>query len=263
MTVRLEKRGPYALLILDRPKRVNALDQQMWDSLRNQLDAAAALDVRALIVTGEKDFSAGMDLKPDNAIIGELARVEGLDHARAMILRGRSILGRLASFPRPTIAAIEGTCLGGGYEIALACDIRVAAESASIGLPEVRVGLVPDLGGLSRLVRNVGTGRAAAVALSGARYDGTTALSLGLIDLLTPSGGALARALEVATSIAASAPEAVQHALGVIRAFGAGEVDRSLDRELEAGAAAIVGGEVREGARAFFEGRRPAWTPKE
>ncbi|MCW8141333.1 MAG: enoyl-CoA hydratase/isomerase family protein, partial [Planctomycetota bacterium] len=177
MTVRLERRGPLTLLILDRPKRVNALDLQMWDALREQLDAAAAIDSRALVVTGgENDFSAGMDLKPDNPIIGELARVEGLDHARGMILRGRSILDRLARFPRPTIAAIEGACLGGGYEIALACDIRIGSETARIGLPEVRVGLVPDLGGLSRLARCVGPGRAALVALAGAPVAGRAAL---------------------------------------------------------------------------------------
>ena len=263
-SVRLRVEGAVAVITLDRPARRNALDEEMWRQLGERTDEAAAARPRALVVTGAgPHFSAGMDLRPDNPLLPRLqpALYDGDEAAaRAVIQDLKAILARLWTFPAPTIAAIEGACVGGGFEVALACDMRVAARSARVGLPEVRHGLVADLGGITRLTRLVGVGRAATVLLTGRSFDGLSAAELGLVEIVADTGGAFDRALALAAEIARNAPIAVGATLAALRDVAGLPLAAALDRETEAGVATLVGGEAIEGLMAFAAGRPPRWV---
>jgi enoyl-CoA hydratase/carnithine racemase len=173
--VHLEAQDGVGVLRLDRPARRNALGAQMWAMVAVRVDEAARMGLRALILTGAgPHFCAGMDLKPDNPLLARAAQAVGDGDpvaARALIEELKGVGARLRRFPAPTIAAIEGVCLGGGLELALHCDVRVAAETAQLGMPEVRLGMVPDVGGTALLSRLVGPGRAIALICSGRAVD--------------------------------------------------------------------------------------------
>jgi enoyl-CoA hydratase/carnithine racemase len=256
--------GPVAILTLERPARRNALDEALWHELGRHLDEARAAGPRTLIVTGSGScFSAGMDLTVTNPIIARLAGSERgceRDTATAILAGLRDVMRRLWEFPAPTIAAVEGACVGGGLEIALGCDIRVAASSAQVCLPEVALGVVPDLGGLSRLSRLVGPGRAALLALSGRAFSAADAERIGIFEQVVNPGCALDEALRLAREISTHAPAAVRSALGVLRRLPDLQMCEALAAEYEAGVAALSGREVQEGLRAHAEGRLPRWA---
>ncbi|RME23574.1 MAG: enoyl-CoA hydratase/isomerase family protein, partial [Deltaproteobacteria bacterium] len=194
-TIRLELDDDVAVLTIDRPRRRNALNGPMWAELALRVAEARAAGPRALIVTGAgAHFCAGMDLKPDNPLLPRIlpAVMEGdTGVAREVIDELKAGMVGLLEFPAPTFAAVEGVAVGGGYEVALHCDVIVAARSAFVGLPEVRVGMVPDVGGMTLLTRRVGPGRAVLAIATGRLFDAPAAFDLGMVDVLCEPGAAL------------------------------------------------------------------------
>ncbi len=262
--VSLEFEDGIARVTLGRTRRRNAMDLAMWEGLRHKVEEAAKARPRALVLWGRGGhFSAGMDLKPDNPIAaraGEAVYTRDKDKAAALVRELKGYLAPLLDFPAPTIAAIEGAAIGAGFEIALHCDVRVAAETARIGLPEVRIGMIPDLGGTTLLTRLVGPGRAAMLVCGGGELTGAEAFRLGLVEEAVPEGEALAAARRLAAAIAAGGPEAVAQALGVVRRLSREAVRRGFEAEVEAGARALTSGEPVEGLTAFLERRAPRWS---
>ena len=256
-----------ATLTLDRPSRRNALDGPMWERIGTRATEAAGAGARVLIVTGAgPHFCSGLDLNMDNPLVtqvagtvmaGEAGRPQGEDTIRML----KSWLAPIRAFPGLSIAAIEGVCIGGGLEVALHCDVRVAARTAWLSLPETRWGMVPDVGGSTLLTRLVGPGRAAMIAGSGRRYAAADAYGLGMVEMLCAPGGALDAARELALDALRCAPLATRLALGQIRSVPGREIEDCFASETAAGAQALASGEVMEGMAAFAERRVPAWSP--
>jgi enoyl-CoA hydratase len=230
------------------------------DDLLADLDAALATlesqapgDVRAVVVSGrgERAFSVGSDVKAFERHRGPTGRRRFETEAR--------VAQRLAGLPMPTIAAIEGNALGGGLELALCCDLRVASERASLGLPEVRLAVTPSTGGTQRLPRIVGMARAKELLLTGRILSAGEAARIGLVNEVVAAGEAVARARAIGAEIAERGPLAVREVKALI--------DDALDRPLSAGHAAEVEASVRifatddllEGARSFLEKRDPQY----
>jgi len=200
--VTASREGPVCVLTLDRPEKLNALSTAVERALAEALASDEVQGSRCVVLTGAgRAFSAGADLaeisRDDPAGIAAYYRETG------------GVYERVAALPQPTIAAIHGYCLGGGFELALAADFRVADETAVFGLPEVALGIVPSSGGLHRLVRIVGPARAKEAMLLRERLDAREAHALGLVTEVVAEGAALARALELAERLAALPPLAV------------------------------------------------------
>lgn len=265
-SIQLSWDGRVAILTIDRPQRRNALHGPLWSALRDSLRGLAEESPRVVILQGAAGhFCAGMDLRPDNPLLGRVAEaVRRGDEAavRAIIVDLKQTMAAVRRIQAPVIAAIEGACVGGGLELALACDLRVAAEDAILSLPEVRYGMVADVGGVSRLTRLVGRARATDLALTGRRLDAQTALAWGLVDRAVPPGQAFPTARALATEIQRGSPAAVRGTLLVIRT--AAELDETdlLLRETEAGATAVCSGEVMEGVASFASGQAPSWAER-
>ena len=261
MSVRTTWDGEVATIEIHRSEKRNALALQQWEELRDAARGCAA--ARAVILTGDGGhFCAGMDLSPGNPLIGQiLPIVQGGDFQGAMdlILMLKDCLQAIAELSCPTFAAIEGACVGGGYEVALACDVRIAAETASIGLPEARIGMIPDLGGCVRLTRLVGPGRAADLIVTGRRVSGAEAFRLGMVERVVAEGQAMAEARQAARDVLIGGPQAVQLALNVVRMVSELGQTEALALESRAGAMALISGEPQEGVTAFFEKRAPDW----
>ena len=215
--VRLEREddGRVVVLIVDRPEKRNALDRATVDAFRaalRELREDAAL--RALVVTGvERAFVAGAD-------IAEMRERRAEDALRAI---NSTLFREVEDFPRPVIAAINGFALGGGCELALACDLRIAARSAKLGQPEVGLGILPGAGGCYRLMRLVGLGRAKELIFTGRVLGADEALALGLVEEVVEDDRLRARAVELARQIAAQAPLAVRLAKAALNAAARGE----------------------------------------
>jgi enoyl-CoA hydratase len=245
--------GTVAELELAAPP-LNLVTGQLLDELDAALatlEAADPGDVRVVVVTGrgERAFSVGSNVK-------EFENHRGPDGRARFELEAR-VAQRLAGLPMPTIAAIEGDALGGGLEIALCCDIRIASERANLGLPEVRLAVTPSTGGTHRLPRIVGVARAKELLLTGRILTAEEAERIGLVNEVVPAGQAVARARAICEEIAQRGPLAVRE----VKAL----VDGALDRDLAAGHAAEVETSVRifatddllEGTRAFIDKRPP------
>ena len=201
--VQVRREGAVAVLTLNRPEKLNALSTKVEEALGAALSTDEVGTSAAVVVAGAgRAFSAGADVhemrEQTAAAILEYYRETG------------AVYERVAALRQPTIAAIHGFCLGGGFELALACDFRVADEIAVFGLPEVGIGIVPSSGGTHRLVRAVGAARAKELLLLRDRFGAGEALGLGLVTLVVPEGRATARALEVASELAALPPLAVE-----------------------------------------------------
>ncbi|MEE8350354.1 MAG: enoyl-CoA hydratase-related protein, partial [Acidobacteriota bacterium] len=200
-----------ALVTIDRSERLNCLDEATLEELETVFSGRLEQeDVRAVIVTGagDKAFIAGVDIK-------ELEPLDPLG-ARMMSRRGHRIMERIERFPKPVIAAINGFCLGGGCELALACHLRLASENAQIGLPEVKLGLIPGYGGTQRLPRLVGKGRAMEMILSGESIGAQEALRIGLVNQVVAADQLISRCHEVAGKILQNGPLAVRYAIEVM-----------------------------------------------
>jgi enoyl-CoA hydratase len=217
------------------------------------LMASAAGDVRAVVVTGSGDraFSAGSH-------VGEFETQRGPGGRDRLELEER-VSSELAGLPMPTIAAIEGNALGGGLELALACDLRIASSRARLGLPEVRLAVIPGAGGTQRLPRIVGPARAKELILSGRIVDAAEAERIGLVNEVVAPGDARSRAVAIAEEIAARGPLAVREAKRLVD--GAADLDLvdGLAAEVEASLRLFATDDMLEGAGAFFEKREPEY----
>ena len=242
--------GPVLNIVLNRPP-ANALGPAITEGLHAALDEADASAPKVLIVSSELTnfFAAGADIKHmttvDAASFKEYG--DGL----------RSGLDRLAAHPALSIAAIEGLALGGGLELAMACTLRVAGGDAKLGLPEVKLGLIPGAGGTQRLPRLVGRGAALDIMLTGRQVDATEALRMGLIDRLVPAGAALDAARELAKELCAASTPAQQ---AVVRTVGAAfdlPLVEGLRYEVDQIQDLFEHGEATEGLRAFVDKRQP------
>jgi enoyl-CoA hydratase len=250
--VSIDRDDAVAVVTINRPKVLNALSSQTLDELRQ---AALALrhdpTVRSIVVTGagEKAFVAGAD-------IGELAQqspVAGRDHA----LRGQHVFDLIENLGKPTIAAINGFALGGGCELALACTLRIAADSARLGQPEINLGLIPGYGGTQRLARLIGPGPALDLLLTGRQIAADEALRLGLVNRVVAAADLLPEARTLAALLASKAPVALRC---IIDAVNKGlQMPLAQAQGLEAALFGLVFStdDMREGTRAFLEKRQP------
>ncbi len=251
--VTLEREGAVAVVTIDHPP-ANALSRLVVDGLLRALDAAVAdAAVRALVLTGAGDrfFVAGADIREFQA---------SSEATRSWIAAGQALTLRMGRARLPIVAAINGFALGGGLELAMACDIRVAAAGVRMGQPEVNLGLIPGWGGTQRLPRLIGRGPALALLLTGEPVDAARALELGLVHEVAPAESVRDRARAWAERLAAQAPVAVA-AIKLAVAEG-------LDRPLEEGLAAELDGfmttfgsaDAHEGVAAFLGKRRAQWS---
>ena len=217
------------------------------------LEAAAPGDVRAVVVSGrgERAFSAGSH-------VGEFEAQRGSE-GRERLAREEQVGLRLSRLPMPTVAAIEGNALGGGLELALACDLRVASERARLGLPEVRLAVIPGTGGTQRLPRIVGPARAKELILTGRVLSAEEAARIGLVNQVVPAGEALAAADAMAEEIAARGPLAVREAKRLIDIAVDRDIETGLAAELDASERIFASDDMLEGANAFFAKRDPEY----
>ena len=255
MTVVLERRGPVAVLTLERPEALNALSPEMLDAIEGHLDAIEGdAELRAVIITGagEKAFTAGAD-------INQMRQATALE-ARAWARRGHAVANRIEAFPRPVIAAVNGYALGGGCELALACDIRLASERARFGLPEVTLGILPGWGGTQRMARATSPGFAKELIFTGRLVDAQEALASGLANHVYPPEELMDRAMELAEKIATMPPGQVASAKEMVNLALEGDLQGHLARELDAFALAFGTEDQREGMAAFVEKRPPRFT---
>lgn len=252
--VEVRKDGHVAELVLDRPKAMNAVSTEMARCIAEACDALAAdRDVRAVVLASshERAFCVGADLKERNSLTdAELGRQR--PHARA------AYTGVL-ELPMPTIAAVHGFALGGGFELALSCDVIVVDRTAVVGLPEVSVGVIPGGGGTQLLPRRVGAARAAELIFSARRVEAAEARELGLVDELVPEGEDRAAALALAERIAGHSPVGLRAAKKALRTGWGMELRAGLEVEDAAWRTVAFSGDRAEGVAAFNEKRRPQW----
>jgi enoyl-CoA hydratase len=252
--VHLAVDAPLATITLNRPEKLNALDPEMLARLE---DACARLDheqdVRVVLLTGagERAFSVGADINAWSS----LAPVQMW---RWWVRDGHRVFARIARLRQPVIAVLNGYTFGGGLELALAADLRVAAEGIELAQPEVTLGTVPGWGGTQRLPALIGASRAKRMILTGRRVDAATAERWGLVDEVAPREQLVARARELAHEIAANAPVAVQIAKSLIDGAGRGTTGATLEALADALAATTA--DAREGVAAFRERRTPHFT---
>ena len=253
--VRLDRRGAVGILTIDREDRVNALSRPTLYALgRLGRELVEDASIRAIVVTGagKKAFCAGADLKERRGMSNEDIRVQvGLY---------RSELGVLDRSPKPVVAAINGVALGGGLELALVCDLRVAVASAKLGLPETGLGIIPGAGGTQRLARVVGEGRAVEMICLGRRLSADEALAWGLVNRVVPDDADLLdEVVAWLTPIAEGAPIAQAAALKAIRASFEVPLDRGLELESVYYDETLRSSDRLEALAAFAEKRKPAF----
>ncbi len=251
--VRVEREEHVAVVTVDRQEKLNALNPQVVEELGQALLELEEERPRAIVVTGagERSFVAGADI----AAMSEMAPLEAKRFAEI----GHAAMALLDRSPVPTIAAVNGFALGGGCELALACDIRIAAENALFGFPEVSLGILPGMGGTQRLPRLVGPAIAKELIFTGRRIGADEAHAIGLVNRVVAQGEALKAAREVAAEISANGPIAVRHAKAAAnRAF---DVDLVGGLEYEADQFSLLFSteDAREGMGAFIERRKPAF----
>jgi enoyl-CoA hydratase/carnithine racemase len=247
-----DDRGPVAVLVLNRPEALNALSLEMLDDLDEHLDAIERdSNLRAIVIIGggEKAFTAGADIR-------HMLNATALQ-ARAYAQRGHELTTRIETFPKPVIAAVNGYALGGGCELALACDIRIAADTARFGLPEVNLGILPGWGGTQRLARATTPAFAKELIFTGRQVKAEEARAAGLVNRVVPLAELLDRAVELGELIATKPPWAISAAKEVVNLAMEGDLQGHLRRELDAFALAFTTEDQREGMAAFFEKRAP------
>jgi len=251
MTVTIEGRASHVVLTLNQPAKLNALSAVMIQELRQAFEQIETRsDVRCVILTGtgDKAFCAGTD-------IGELTQLKE-DEARKVSERGQALCNQIENCAVPVIAAINGIAAGGGCELALACHIRLASVNARFSLPESKLGIIPGYGGTQRLAREIGTGRALEMMLTGKTVQAKEALQIGLVNRLASSRDLLTEADSLAGEIAGLAPMAIRACLKAVTLGIDLPLAEGLALEAELFAALFVTEDMREGTRAFL-GKRP------
>lgn len=249
------REGAIAILTINRPRAKNSLNRAVLDGLYAHLSQLRYDEsVRAVIVTGaEGVFCAGADITAFDAL-----RAEPLLGERTAV--GDSFWSLMRNFSKPLIAAVERLALGGGLELALACDMVIAGESARFGVPEVRLGVIPGAGGTQRLIHAMGKAQAMALLLTGDSIDARKALDAGIVSEVAPGGQALEVALAIGNRIAANSPIAVALAKDAALASFEGSLSQGLEREKRNFVVALQSADCHEGQDAFLNKRTPQFT---
>jgi len=251
------EKAPIAMVTVNRPKALNALNVRVVEELAQVLrDVRHDSAVRALIITGAGDraFVAGADI----AAMSEMSAVQGLEFARL----GHRVLQSMEELPVPIIAAVNGFALGGGLELAMACDMIIASDKARFGQPEINLALIPGFGGTQRLPRRIGHPRARQLILTGDPIDAKTALEWGLINQVVAPENLLNTARQLAEKIAAKSSLTVRQAKAALIAAATMTEDAGLKYEQQAFGVAFSSADRVEGTRAFIEKREPKWQGK-
>jgi len=255
-TLLVEKQDRVAIVTINRPDKRNALNiktREEGAAVLEELRADDSIGVVVFTGAGDKAFVAGAD-------IAEFAGRTSITQRAVML--GRSLFTAVDSFPKPVIAMINGYCLGGGCELALACDIRIASETASFGQPEINLGIIPGGGGTQRLTRLVGEGKAMELILTGAIIDANTAFNIGLVNHVVPADQLRTRTLEIAARMADKGPIALQLAKEAVKIASRSNLDEGLRREVDLFALCFSTEDKDEGVSAFLEKRKPAFKGK-
>ena len=252
-TILLDREGRVATITINRPDKLNALSQQVRDEV---LAALAELEgddgVGVVVVTGagDKAFIAGAD-------ITEFAGRTPFDQREAM--RFPRLYDVMSAYPKPVIASINGFCLGGGCELAMSCDMRIASEKARFGQPEIKLGLIPGGGGTQRLPRLVGLGHAMRLTLTGDMIGAAEAKEIGLVDLVVPHEELRAKTMELAAKIAAFSPLTVKVTKEALRASERLPLDEGIVYERDLFCLCFSTADMKEGVEAFLAKRAPEW----
>lgn len=250
-TLRFEVQEGIARLTITRPKALNALNSEVLTELEQVLkEVTDKAEIRVLLITGEgeKAFVAGAD-------IAEMLEKSPLE-ARRFAQHGQNVFARLEELPIPVLAAINGFALGGGCELAMACDIRIAAEHAKFGQPETGLGITPGFAGTQRLVRLVGAGRALELILSGATIDAAEAWRIGLVNKVAPKNQLLEAAMDLARKLAARSPVALELSKKAVYKGSETDFNTAQAYETEVFALCFAAPDQKEGMRAFLEKRQ-------
>jgi enoyl-CoA hydratase len=255
-TLLLERRGRVALLTINRPEKLNALN------IKTRQEGAQALEelqadesVRAVVITGagEKSFVAGADI----------AEFEGRTAlTQRDVMTGRSLFTAFDAFTKPVIAMINGFCLGGGCELAMACDLRVASDKARFAQPEINLGIIPGGGGTQRLTHLVGESKAMEMILTGDMIDAQTALQIGLVNRVVAHEELEAETMKLAEKIAEKSPVALRMAKEAVKTAARSTLDEGLRREIDLFALCFSSEDKDEGVRAFLEKRKADFKGK-
>lgn len=255
-TIKFEKKGNLAYVTVNRPKAMNALNSQVLDELRQAFHQIATDDeVRAVILTGEgKAFVAGAD-------IAEMSKLNAIE-ARKFAKKGHGVMNFIENIEKPVIAAVNGFALGGGCELSMACDIRIASEKAKFGQPEVGLGLIPGFGGNLRLPRLVGDGMAKYLIYSADMIDAAEAYRIGLVQKVVAPEELLAEAEKIAEKIASKAPIAVSLAKNVINNGNNMDMKSASVYEVNSFSVVFDSEDMKEGTSAFLEKRAAEWKNK-
>lgn len=255
-TILVEKKEAVAILTINRPDKLNALNStvhaegvEALEKLRNDPE------VRVVVITGagEKSFIAGAD-------ISEFAGKTPV--TQRSVFQEKTLFNSIDSFPKPVIAMINGFCLGGGCELSMACDIRTASENAKMGQPEINLGIIPGGGGTQRLTRLIGEGKAMELILTGDMIDAKTALELGLVNYVYSSEELEEKTMELANRIASKSPIALQMAKEAVKTASRSTLEEGLKREIDLFAICFSSEDKEEGVSAFLEKRKPNFTGK-
>ncbi len=250
-TITLERRGRIAVLTINRPDKLNALNSRVHSEGVAALDDLRRDDsVRVLVITGsgEKSFVAGADISEFDGQTPVTQRDS---------FHERSLFNSIDTFPKPVIAMVNGFCLGGGNELAMACDIRMASENARFSQPEINLGIMCGGGGTQRLPRLVGEGRAMEMALTGDMIDAATAEHFGLVNHVVPADQLEDETMKLAGKIAEKAPIALQLSKEAVKFASRSNLDEGLRREVDLFAICFSTEDKKEGVAAFLEKRKP------
>mgnify|MGYP001792161534 CR=1 FL=1 len=252
--VREERQGAVATLTIDRPNALNALNQDVLGQLRESVDAIASdATVRAMVLpgAGTKAFVAGADI----VAMSTMRADEAMRYAE----QGHALMDAIEAMPQPVIAAVNGFALGGGCELALACDLIYASQNARFGQPEVKLGLMPGFGGAARLPRKIGQAAAAEWIYTGEMYSAEQARDVGLVRAVLPGDELLPHCLKIATTIASRAPLAVSASKQVLVRGGRVGGLEAASMERDSFARLFATEDMREGTKAFVEKREPSF----
>jgi len=255
-TLLVDRRDRGAVITINRPEKRNALNiktREEGAALIEELRNDDSIYVVVITGAGDKAFIAGAD-------IGEFAGRSAQMQRGVMVQR--SLFNAIDTFPKPVIAMVNGYCLGGGCEVALACDMRIASDQASFGQPEINLGIIPGGGGTQRLTRLVGEGKAMEMILTGQIIDAQTAFAIGLVNHVVPSYQLAGKTMEIANSIAEKAPIAVRLAKEAVKVASRSNLDEGLRREVDLFALCFATEDKDEGVTAFLEKRKPVFKGK-
>ena len=252
-TLLLDRRERVAIITINRPDKRNALNiktREEGAALLDQLRTDDSVGVVVITGAGNKAFIAGADIAE---FAGRTANVQ------REVMLSRSLFTAIDTFPKPIIAMINGYCLGGGCELAMACDIRIASETASFGQPEINLGIIPGGGGTQRLTRLVGEGKAMELILTGEIIDAKTAFAIGLVNHVVPADHLEAKTMELAGRIADKGPIALRLAKEAVKLASRSNLDEGLKREIDLFALCFATEDKDEGVAAFLEKRKPVF----